>query len=67
MLGGMPVVLHQIISYYQYDLPQLNDEIAAETNEREEIDKNILKKTSDELVKLNNFVANERRSREESE
>lgn len=49
------------------DIPKLNDAIKNECAEREEMDQTILKKTSEELNKLNAIILQEKKAREDSE
>jgi hypothetical protein len=49
------------------DLPKLNDAIRNESNERDEMDQNIMRKTTEELLRLNNSHLLEKKTREESE
>ena len=48
-------------------MTKLNDDIKSEVNERDEMDQNIMKKMTEELVKLNNTIVSERKTREDGE
>ena len=49
------------------DLPKLNEAIRNTTIEREDADRSIMKKCSEEIVNLNELTEEERRARESSE
>ena len=44
------------IFIFQLDLPKLNESIKNESEEREEMDSNIMKKTTEELLKMSNAI-----------
>lgn len=45
----------------------MKDEVNNEKAQREDVDQSIMKKTTEELVKLTNIIQQEKREREDSE
>jgi len=48
-------------------LPKLSDEIKGQSLERQQVDQNIIKKSTEELLKVNNIIQQEKKLREENE
>ena len=67
---SLDVIWRYFINFWiilKTNVPNLSDAIKKESNEREEVDRDIMKKTAEEMFRLNENIQIEKKNREESE